>query len=49
MADLRVKLRSEAEARLVELQVALASIVEHGDELEGIDRAAIHSEESPGR
>lgn len=41
VADLWVNLRSEAEARLVELQVALASIVEHGDELEGIDRAAI--------
>lgn len=41
VADLWVNLRSEAEERLVELQVALASIVEHGDELEGIDRAAI--------
>ncbi len=42
VADLWVTLRAEAEARLVELQVALASIVEHGDELEGVvDRAAI--------
>jgi rhodanese-related sulfurtransferase/DNA-binding CsgD family transcriptional regulator len=41
VADLWVNLRTEAEERLVELQVALASIVEHGDELEGIDRAAI--------
>lgn len=41
VADLWVNLRAEAEERLVELQVALASIVEHGDELEGIDRAAI--------
>lgn len=41
VADLWVNLRAEAEQRLVELQVALASIVEHGDELEGIDRAAI--------
>lgn len=41
VADLWVHLRSEAEERLVELQVALASIVEHGDELEGFDRAAI--------
>lgn len=41
VADLWVNLRSEAEERLVELQVALASIVEHGDELEGVDRADI--------
>lgn len=41
VADLWVNLRSEAEERLIELQVALASIVEHGDELEGFDRAAI--------
>lgn len=41
VADLWVNLRCEAEERLVELQVALASIVEHGDELEGVDRAAI--------
>lgn len=41
VADLWVNLRSEAEERLVELQAALASIVEHGDELKGVDRAAI--------
>ena len=41
VADLWVNLRSEAEERLVELQMALASIVDHGEELEGIDRAAI--------
>lgn len=41
VADLWVNLRSAAEGRLVELQVALASIVEHGDELKGVDRAAI--------
>jgi len=41
VADLWVNLRSEAEERLVELQVALASIVQHGDELEGVDRASI--------
>ncbi len=41
VADLWVNLRAEAEERLVELQLALASIVEHGDELEGVDRAVI--------
>jgi rhodanese-related sulfurtransferase len=41
VADLWVTLRSEAEERLVELQVALASLVEHRDDLEGFDRAAI--------
>lgn len=41
VADLWVTLRSAAEERLVELQVALASIIEHGDDLEGLDRAAI--------
>ena len=41
VADLWVNLRSEAEERLVELQVALASLVEHSDELEGLDSAAI--------
>lgn len=41
VADLWVNLRSEAEERLVELQVALTSIVEHGDELAGVDRADI--------
>ncbi|WP_454743656.1 ArsR/SmtB family transcription factor [Cupriavidus necator] len=41
VADLWVTLRSAAEERLVELQVALASILEHGDDLEGFDRAVI--------
>jgi rhodanese-related sulfurtransferase/DNA-binding MarR family transcriptional regulator len=41
VADLWVALRSEAEERLVELQMALASIVEHSDELEGFDRKAL--------
>ena len=41
VADLWVNLRSAAEERLVELQVALASVVDHGDDLEGFDRAAI--------
>jgi rhodanese-related sulfurtransferase len=41
VADLWVALRSEAEERLVELQMALASIVEHSDELEGFDRNAL--------
>lgn len=41
VADLWVNLRSAAEERLVELQVALASLVEHGEELQGIDRAGV--------
>ncbi len=41
VADLWVTLRSQAEERLVELQMALASIVEHRDELESFDRAAL--------
>jgi rhodanese-related sulfurtransferase/DNA-binding CsgD family transcriptional regulator len=41
VADLWVNLRSEAQERLVELQLALAALVENGDELEGVDRAAI--------
>lgn len=41
VAELWVKLRSEAEERLVELQLALASLAQHQDELEGLDRAAI--------
>lgn len=48
VADLWVNLRSEAEERLVELQVALASIVEHGDELEGMDRADIMKKAKAG-
>ena len=41
VADLWVTLRAQAEERLVELQVALASLVEHRDALEGLDRKAI--------
>jgi rhodanese-related sulfurtransferase/DNA-binding HxlR family transcriptional regulator len=41
VADLWVTLRTEAEQRLVELQVALASLVSHGDDLESLDRNAI--------
>jgi rhodanese-related sulfurtransferase/DNA-binding HxlR family transcriptional regulator len=41
IADLWVTLRTEAEQRLVELQVALASLVSHGDDLESLDRNAI--------
>lgn len=41
VADLWVALRAEAQERLVELQVALSSIVEHGDELHGVDRRVI--------
>jgi len=41
VADLWVALRSQAEERLVELQVALADIVQHRDGLEGLDRATI--------
>ncbi len=41
VADLWVHLRSEAEVRLAELQSALANIVEHGDELQGVGRAEI--------
>ena len=41
VAGLWVNLRSEAEERLVELQLALASLAEHKDDLEGLDRAAI--------
>lgn len=41
VADLWVRLRSEAEERLVELQLALASLVEHGEDLQGVSRADI--------
>ena len=41
VADLWVTLRAEAEERFVELQVALASIVDHADDLKGVDRATI--------
>ncbi len=41
VADLWVTLRAEAEERLVELQVALADMALHGDELESLDRATM--------
>lgn len=41
VADLWVRLREQAEERLVELQMALSSIVAHGDDLQGVDRADI--------
>jgi len=41
VADLWVKLRAEAQERLVELQAALASIVDNNDDLEGFDHASI--------
>lgn len=41
VADLWVALRTQAQERLVELQVALAGIVDHQDELRGLDRQAI--------
>jgi rhodanese-related sulfurtransferase len=41
VADLWVSLRAEAEERLVELQLALASIVANGDNLESLDRDSI--------
>lgn len=41
VADLWVALRSQAEERLVELQMALAALVEHREDLEGLDRKAI--------
>lgn len=48
VADLWVSLREQAEERLVELQVALASLVEHGSDLQGVDRASILERASKG-
>lgn len=48
VADLWVHLRSEAETRLAELQQALAGLVAHGDELEGVDRKAIMKKAAAG-
>lgn len=41
VADLWVRLRTEAQERLVELQLALASMVDHPGDLDGLDRATI--------
>ncbi|MDL2354205.1 MAG: metalloregulator ArsR/SmtB family transcription factor [Pseudomonadota bacterium] len=41
VADLWVTLRTESEERLVELQLALASIVDHPSDLDGLDRLTI--------
>ena len=41
VADLWVTLRTEAEERLVELQLALAAMVDHASDLDGFDRATI--------
>ena len=48
VAELWVTLRSEAEERLVELQVALANIVEHREELKGFDRKALLKKAAAG-
>lgn len=48
VADLWVQLRGHAEQRLVELQVALGSLMEHGDELERVDRGTILQRASAG-
>lgn len=41
VADLWVNVRAQAEERLVELQVALSSLMDHEDELEHVDRGTI--------
>ena len=48
VADLWVNLRSAAEERLVELQVALADLVAHGDDLQGLDRRSILKKAAAG-
>ena len=48
VADLWVALRTQAEERLVELQVALSGIVDHGNELQGLDRRAILKKAASG-
>jgi rhodanese-related sulfurtransferase/DNA-binding transcriptional ArsR family regulator len=48
VADLWVAMRTEAEERLVELQVALAGIVSHGDALQGIDGATMMQKAKSG-
>jgi rhodanese-related sulfurtransferase len=41
VADLWVTVRAQAEERLVELQAALSSLMDHGDDLEHVDRGTI--------
>lgn len=41
VSDLWVRLREQAEERLAELQVALASAIAHADDLRGVDRKDI--------
>ncbi len=48
VADLWVRLRSEAEDRLVELQAALSDLVAQDSELEGLDRKAILKKAAAG-
>jgi len=48
VADLWVNLRGQAEERLVELQVALGSLMDHGDELERVGRGTILQRASSG-
>src|SRR5262245_751825 len=48
VADLWVALRTQSEERLVELQVALANIMAHGDDLQGMDRKAILKKAASG-
>src|SRR3569832_1110241 len=48
VADLWVSLRSEAEERLVELQMALSSIVDHRNELQQVDRKTNLKKEKTG-
>ena len=48
VADLWVRLREEAEARLVELQVAVADFVAHGEDLQGVDRKSILKKAASG-
>lgn len=48
VADLWVSLREQAEERLVELRMAVASAMEHADDLEGVDRKSILSKARAG-
>ena len=48
VADLWVNVHTAAEERLVELQVALANIVAHEDELDALDRKAILKKAAAG-